>query len=170
MSGAWRAESIRPRQGSPCSTPTATGGRTSWYGHGRACSSCAGERRLSPGSGLEHLRDVVSVAVGDFDNDGLADLVVVTGEGPALFRNRKGRFERLPTRLPRGSFERALWFDYDHDYDLDLLLLGARSMLLRHRGAGSSTIARPTSRSRPATPSMALCSAWFLTPEPPTWS
>ena len=86
-----------------------------------------------PDSGLEGLRDVVSIAPGDFDNDGLPDLVVVTTHGAALYRNVNGKF-RKHADLPGGSYRQAVWLDYDHDYDLDLFLIGDDSRLLRNNG------------------------------------
>jgi tetratricopeptide (TPR) repeat protein len=89
---------------------------------------------LQKDSGLERIGGAISIAVGDFDNDGLNDLCVLTASGPALYRNVKGRFEPFPARLPKRRFERAVWVDYDHDYDLDLLLLGDQPALLRNQG------------------------------------
>ena len=85
--------------------------------------------------GLDGLTGVVSMAVGDYDNDGLPDLCVLTASGPALYRNVRGRFERMKVGLPAGRFDRAVWIDFDHDYDLDLVLLGGKSVLLRNQGA-----------------------------------
>lgn len=85
-------------------------------------------------TGLEDVDGVVSAAAGDFDNDGWADLCILTESGPLLYRNVKGRFEKAAANLPAGRFEKAVWLDYDHDYDLDLLLLGERSVLLRNQG------------------------------------
>ena len=93
-----------------------------------------GGRESLKNTGLEDVRDVISVAAGDFDNDGLADLCILTGNGPLLYRNTKGRFEKVDAKLPSGRFEKAVWLDYDHDYDLDLLLLGEKSVLLRNQG------------------------------------
>ncbi len=93
-----------------------------------------GGRPVEP-SGLESIRNVTAVAAGDFDNDGLTDLCIVTGEGPALYRNAKGRFEAVRATLPDGHYDAALWLDFDHDYDLDLVLLGAKSALVRNEGA-----------------------------------
>uniref|UniRef100_Q021D3 Tetratricopeptide TPR_2 repeat protein n=1 Tax=Solibacter usitatus (strain Ellin6076) TaxID=234267 RepID=Q021D3_SOLUE len=84
-------------------------------------------------SGLEGLRDVVFVAPGDFDNDGLMDLCVVTRTGAALYRNDNGKF-RKHADLATGSFRQAVWLDFDHDYDLDLLLIGDDSKLMRNNG------------------------------------
>ncbi len=86
-------------------------------------------------SGLADIRGVLSVAAGDFDDDGLADLAITTATGPKLYRNMKGHFEKVAAKLPEGGFEKALWLDFDHDYDLDLLLLGERSVLLRNEGS-----------------------------------
>jgi FG-GAP-like repeat/Tetratricopeptide repeat len=91
-----------------------------------------GAQKSAP-SGLETLRDVVDVAVGDFDNDGLADLAVLTPQGPSLHRQRAGRFEAHTAQLLPGSYRKVVWLDYDRDYDLDLFLLGARSKLLRNQ-------------------------------------
>jgi tetratricopeptide (TPR) repeat protein len=85
-------------------------------------------------SGLEALKGVISAAPGDFDNDGLMDLCVLTESGPALYRNVKGRFTLHTAALPQRRFERAVWIDYDHDYDLDLVLLGDSPALLRNEG------------------------------------
>ena len=86
-------------------------------------------------TGLEEVRGVISAAAGDFDNDGLADLCILTESGPLLYRNVKGRFEKVATNLPSGRFDKAVWLDYDHDYDLDLFLLGEKPALLRNQGA-----------------------------------
>jgi len=84
-------------------------------------------------SGLEGLRDVVFIAPGDFDNDGLLDLCVITSHGAMLYRNVNGRFQKQAD-LAAGSFRKALWVDFDHDYDEDLLLIGNDSRLLRNNG------------------------------------
>jgi Tfp pilus assembly protein PilF len=84
-------------------------------------------------SGLEGLRDVVFIAPGDFDNDGLPDLCVVTKQGASLYRNVKGRFQKQAD-LAGGSFRKAVWLDFDHDYDQDLFLIGDNSRLLRNNG------------------------------------
>ncbi len=86
-------------------------------------------------AGLENLKGVVSVAPGDFNNDGLPDLAVLTHSGAFLYVNHNGRFELSPTKLPSGTFTKAVWMDFDHDYDLDLFLLGEKPALLRNDGA-----------------------------------
>jgi tetratricopeptide (TPR) repeat protein len=86
------------------------------------------------GTGLEQLRDVVSIAPGDFNNDGLPDLCVITTRGAELYRNLNGTF-RKQADLTTGSFRQAIWIDFDHDYDLDLILIGDQPKLLRNNGA-----------------------------------
>jgi tetratricopeptide (TPR) repeat protein len=85
--------------------------------------------------GLSGLRHVTSVAAGDYDNDGLVDLCVVTSEGALLFHNDRIRgFEQRPLPANGSGFRAAVWIDYDHDRDLDLILLGDRNLLLRNDG------------------------------------
>jgi hypothetical protein len=85
-------------------------------------------------SGLAGVKDIVSIAAGDYDNDGLADLCIVTKTGAALYHNQKGKFEKSPIQLPGGRFAKAVWLDFDHDYDLDLFLLGQDAALARNNG------------------------------------
>ena len=85
--------------------------------------------------GLGAVRDVISISPGDFNNDGLADLAILTKSGAELWANRKGKFEKLNVVIPEGAYNKAVWVDYDHDYDLDLFLLGDKSALLRNNGA-----------------------------------
>ncbi len=87
-------------------------------------------------SGLSGVKDVLDVAVGDYDNDGLADLCVLTSSGAVLYRNAKGKFEKSGVNLPAGRYDKAVWLDYDHEYDADLFLLGEKSVLLRNEGEG----------------------------------
>jgi len=86
-------------------------------------------------SGLEAVTGVLFVAPGDFDNDGLMDLCVLTESGPLLYRNAGAKFTPVDAASPKRRFERAVWIDYDHDYDLDLILLGDQPALLRNQGA-----------------------------------
>lgn len=92
-------------------------------------------KELVKDTGLENLTGVISVSPGDFDNDGLMDLCILTESGPLLYRNTKGHFARFAANLPQRRFERAVWIDYDHDYDLDLMLLGDTPALLRNEGS-----------------------------------
>jgi tetratricopeptide (TPR) repeat protein len=96
-------------------------------------------QQLATGTGLEGLTGVIDVAPGDFNNDGLMDLCVLTATGPVLFRNTGGKFVRDSARLPARRFEKAVWLDYDHDYDLDLVLLGAQPALMRNQGTAGWT-------------------------------
>ena len=90
-------------------------------------------------TGLEGLRGIVDVAAGDFDNDGLPDLCIVTADGASLYRNTAGRFLH-PQPLPNtAGARRALWLDYDHDYDVDLLLFGPKSTVVRNNGNSTFT-------------------------------
>ncbi|MDE3196847.1 MAG: tetratricopeptide repeat protein, partial [Acidobacteriota bacterium] len=89
---------------------------------------------IAADSGLGDLKGVLDIATGDFDNDGLMDLCVLTDSGPQLYRNTGGKFAPFKADLPKRRFERAIWLDYDHDYDLDLVLLGESSALIRNQG------------------------------------
>jgi tetratricopeptide (TPR) repeat protein len=103
-----------------------------WSARGAALYS-KGATRV-PDSGLNDLKGVIDIAPGDFDNDGLMDLCVLTETGAALYRNTGGKFVKANTPLPQRRFERAVWMDFDHDYDLDLILLGDTPALLRNQG------------------------------------
>ncbi len=92
-------------------------------------------QQLATATGLEGIADAIAVAPGDFDNDGLMDLCVLTASGPQLYRNTRGKFVRQPAKLPARKFDAAVWLDYDHDYDLDLVLLGPEPALMRNQGA-----------------------------------
>ena len=92
-------------------------------------------QQLATATGLEGITGAIAVAPGDFDNDGLMDLCVLTAAGPQLYRNVHGKFVRQQTNLPARRFDAAVWLDYDHDYDLDLVLLGPEPALMRNQGA-----------------------------------
>ena len=97
----------------------------------------SGAAALVQDSGLEGLRGVVAAVPGDHDDDGRADLCVLTSDRARLFANRGGRFVELPARLPEGRYRAAVWLDFDHDHDLDLALLGDRVALVRNHGDGT---------------------------------
>ena len=84
-------------------------------------------------SGLSDLRDVVAIVPGDFNDDGLPDICVITTRGAVLYRNTGGKFTKQAD-LATGSFRNALWIDFDHDYDLDLILIGDHPKLMRNNG------------------------------------
>ena len=82
-------------------------------------------QQLAAATGLEGLTGVIDVAPGDFDNDGLMDLCVLTTAGPRSIATPAANLSGSQRELPARRFDRAVWLDYDHDYDLDLVLLGA---------------------------------------------
>ncbi|HEX4231913.1 MAG TPA: tetratricopeptide repeat protein [Bryobacteraceae bacterium] len=106
-------------------------------------------------SGLEQVKDVVAIAAGDYDNDGLLDLCVVTKTGAALYHNEKTGYKKAAIALPDGVYTAALWVDYDHDYDLDLMLLGKKSVLMRNQGDAGFTDQSASFPFVPGTPSAA---------------
>ena len=93
-----------------------------------------GGQQIAEDIGLDGLTGILDVAPGDFDNDGLMDLCVLTAAGPTLYRNAGGKFVRQQAPLPDRRFDKAVWLDYDHDYDLDLVLLGEQPALMRNQG------------------------------------
>ncbi len=92
-----------------------------------------GTKRVAA-AGFGDLKGIVSAAAGDFNNDGLMDLCILTETGATLYRNTGGKFVAAKTVLPQRRFDRAVWIDYDHDYDLDLILLGSKPALMRNQG------------------------------------
>lgn len=85
-------------------------------------------------SGLEAVHDIRAIAAGDYDNDGLTDLAIVTASGATLYRNTGGSFAKAMDLPGTAGTTAALWVDYDHDYDLDLFLFGPKSVLMRNNG------------------------------------
>ncbi|MFL6416058.1 MAG: FG-GAP-like repeat-containing protein [Bryobacteraceae bacterium] len=97
--------------------------------------TAAGSRRAV--SGIEKLSGVVSIAAGDYDNDGKPDLCIITSSGATVYHNDDASFKAVNVRLPEGKYRKSVWIDYDHDYDLDLMLLGEHSRLMRNNGDGT---------------------------------
>lgn len=91
---------------------------------------------LAKNSGLDGLKNVRDLAPGDFDNDGLMDLCVVTDTGAVIFHNNHGVFTKQLELPNAAGMNKALPIDYDHDNDLDLLFFGDRTVLLRNDGNG----------------------------------
>jgi len=86
---------------------------------------------VSAGSGLEGLEAVgypQGVAVGDFDNDGFADVFITNYGDSLLYRNKgDGRFQNVTAKagvaMPRYPFKAsACWLDFDNDGWLDLFV------------------------------------------------
>lgn len=81
-------------------------------------------------------------AWGDYDGDGLEDLIVVNQNANFLYHNDGGgAFTRLtpaqagPIASDAGLFRGAAWGDYDNDGDLDCFIAGNTSGLYRNNGA-----------------------------------
>ena len=69
----------------------------------------------------------MGVAVGDFDNDGYADLLVTSYGPPTLYKNNgNGTFTDITRKAGLDTAPNwttsAVWFDYDNDGKLDLFL------------------------------------------------
>lgn len=76
-------------------------------------------------AGLETVFYGMGAAVGDYDNDGRADLYVTGLGGNRLYRNRGGRFEEVAGRAgvrDGGWGTSAAFLDYDADGFLDLFV------------------------------------------------
>ena len=77
-------------------------------------------------SGVGLLDGTACALFADFENKGLADLLVVCAGGPLLFVNQgKGKFQLKPdafkfARPPQGTFTHAAVADYDRDGRLDI--------------------------------------------------
>lgn len=100
---------------------------------------------LTVAAGLENVA-AISALAGDYDNDGLTDLCLLTERGLALFRQASpGRFSRVTAQGLQYTHRpgAAAWLDVDHDGDLDLYVGGATSAaparLFRNNGNGTFT-------------------------------
>jgi len=81
-------------------------------------------------TGLKASGNAIACAVGDYDNDGLNDLVIALDDSVQIFHNLgKGKFENATAQsgLAARNHPTGITFvDFDHDGDLDLLLTGAQ--------------------------------------------
>jgi len=114
----------------------------------------------------------MAAALGDFDNDGDADLFLTRLGGTALYENDgQGRFKDITTKAHAsvsGFPVGASWGDIDHDGDLDLFVgrlgrpgkqEGASPVLLLNRGNG--TFADGTAAMKIAGPAQGAVGAVF---------
>jgi len=88
-------------------------------------------------SGLKHCGWGFGVAVGDYDNDGWADLYITYLDGGALFRNiHDGAFTDVTQKAAIGNPGRwgtsAAFGDYDNDGNLDLYIANYVDLDLEH--------------------------------------
>ena len=102
-------------------------------------------------TGLALAGQGVSCAVGDYDNDGLADLAVAMSDRVEVFHNLgHGRFANTTAALgitPLNKPTGLTFVDFDHDGDLDLYVTGASSatdsgpaVLWRNNGNSTYTV------------------------------
>ena len=83
---------------------------------------------VTKAAGLDSLKDVVTCAAADYDNDGFVDLVIATTTGVQLFHNEhNGTFKDVTATVgineKNNAIHGLLWIDYDHDADVDLYVL-----------------------------------------------
>lgn len=108
---------------------------------------------LKAGVGAEGLFGM-GVAVGDYDNDGFPDLLVLGYGRCILYRNNgNGTFTDVTTHAGLGNSGRwassAAWFDYDNDGQLDLIIANyvdwspERNFYCGDRGPGMRSYCHP---------------------------
>jgi tetratricopeptide (TPR) repeat protein len=100
-------------------------------------------------AGLDPSMPATACTTGDYDNDGFADIAVVSGWRVQLLHNEKNGTFRDVTRTSginsQSSAVGLTFVDYDHDGDLDLLALQSsdsgqnRNELWRNNGNGTFT-------------------------------
>jgi len=81
---------------------------------------------VTKSAGLNADVDTLSCTAGDYDNDGLPDLALVSDSGTRLLHNEKnGTFKDVTESAGiRGGGRGLTFIDYDHDGDLDLFVAG----------------------------------------------
>src|SRR5438552_1050830 len=108
---------------------------TDWPGHKRQRATMKLYRNNRNGTfmdathaaGLDLEMYGIGVAVGDYDNDGFADLYITCyGQNRLFHNNGNGTFSEVTKQAGlegyAGLSTSALWFDYDRDGHLDLLV------------------------------------------------
>jgi Tfp pilus assembly protein PilF len=102
-------------------------------------------------AGLDPDLHATGCAVGDYDNDGFADIVLTTSEHVYLFHNeKKGTFKDVTHIAGIRDSEYTLgatFIDYDHDGDLDLYItrssMNPGRVCFGAQGSGPQGVARP---------------------------
>ena len=95
-------------------------------------------------AGLSGVAEPLSCALGDFDNDGLADLAAGCADGTHLFRGHtNGTFfdvtQASGLAASPASARCVLFLDADHDGDLDLFVAGPTNQLWNNNADGTFT-------------------------------
>jgi hypothetical protein len=95
---------------------------------------------VSGSSGL--VDEARNFALGDYDNDGLADVATISFgyKATRLFRNKGGmQFEDVSSQAGiYGTYGwRCAWVDYDNDGHLDFFQTGTTNYLFRNKGNGT---------------------------------
>ena len=118
-------------------------------------------------AGLANHPGSLGGAVGDYDNDGFADVALAGPDGLKLFRNNAGKSfedksEIAGFKKVDGVFLTATWVDLDQDGDIDLVAArtGKDAGIVVHLNVG---VAPPTAPSQPMPP---LTTAFKLATEP----